>query len=302
MRQTKRLALKVAPTSSTVLILGESGTGKEVLARAVHLASPRRERPFVAVNCAALPEGLVESELFGHQRGAFTGAQTSRKGRFEQAHGGTLFLDEVGDIPLPVQVKLLRVLQEGRVEPVGASASVEVDVRILAATHRDLSAAIEEGRFREDLYYRLNVFSLTLPPLRDRPEDVPLLVDHLLRRAASSEGAHLTVEPRVLERLRGHPFKGNVRELQNWIERAVILADGPILTAADFPAQLFEEPRQADEPAPPAGGLEAQVAELEIRLLRDALARHSGNKSAAARELGMSERAIRYKLRKHGLE
>jgi len=303
MREAKQLGAKVAASRASVLILGESGTGKEVLARAIHLASPRRLRPLVSVNCAALPETLIESELFGHEKGAFTGAALARKGRFEVADGGTLFLDEVGDIPPAVQVKLLRVLQAGTFERLGGTERHEVDVRVIAATHRDLGALIREGRFREDLYYRLNVVAITLGPLRERPEDIPLLCDHFVRKHAALAGRRIVgLEPAVLERLQRWPFPGNVRELENWIERAVVLAEGETLTAGDFPPQLFEDPgggAAASSPAP--GGLEDQVAELETTLIRAALERNRGNQSAAARDLKLTERAIRYKMRKHGL-
>jgi DNA-binding NtrC family response regulator len=306
MQRLKSLALKVAPSRAPVLILGESGTGKELLARGLHLASPRRHKPFVAVNCAALPEGLVESELFGHEKGAFTGAQAARPGRFELADGGTLFLDEIGDLPPPVQVALLRVLQAGSFERVGGSATRHVDVRIVAATHRDLEARIRQGLFREDLYYRLNVVALHLPALRERAEDIPLLCAHFVRKHADLNSARVDgLEPAALAALQAWSFPGNVRQLENWIERAVVLADGAQLGLDDFPPEL-RGPSPVASPAPsttaaPGQGLDAQVAALEQRLIRDALAAHAGNKSAAARALGLSERAIRYKVAKYGL-
>jgi DNA-binding NtrC family response regulator len=301
MQQVKSLAVKLAASRASLLILGESGTGKEVLARSIHLASLRRERPFVTVNCAALPETLIESELFGHEKGAFSGAVAEKKGRFELANGGTLLLDEVGDIPLPLQVKLLNVLQSGRFERVGGTRTLQADVRVIAATHRDLEKLIEQGAFRTDLYYRLNVVSVALPPLRERAEDIPLLVESFLRKHADLAAVRVrAVDPGVMQALMRWPFPGNVRELENWIERAVVLAEGPTLTRGDFPPQLFDEP--AARPA--AGGekgLEERVAELETALIADALRRHQGNKSAAARELGLSERAIRYKMKKYSL-
>lgn len=305
MSRVKDLAAKVAPSRASVLLRGESGTGKEVLARAIHRLSPRRDRPLLTVNCAALPESLVESELFGHVKGAFTGATADKPGRFALADGGTLFLDEVGDIPLPVQVKLLGVLQSGRFEPVGATASRQVDVRVVAASHRDLEQRIAEGEFRSDLYYRLDVVSIQLPPLRERPGDVRLLVDHFLRKHADLNQVRVTgVSPEVLERLETWPFAGNVRELENWIERAVVLADGPVLGAGDFPPQLFGGDRSS-VPTADAGaevkGLEQEVAELEQRRIREALQRCGGNQSAAARELGLTERAVRYKIKKYGI-
>jgi two-component system NtrC family response regulator len=299
MRQVKELAVKVAPSNASVLILGESGTGKEVLARAVHRSSERRSKPFMVINCAAMPETLVESELFGHQKGAFTGATADKQGRFELADGGTLFLDEIGDIPLPVQVKLLNVLQSGQFQRVGGTKTIEVDVRLITATHRHLEKAIQEGTFREDLFYRLNVVSVTMPPLRDRPGDIPLLVDHFIRKHAdlSSVGVD-SAAPEVLGKLAAWPFPGNVRELENLIERAVVLAEGSELKLDDFPPQIG----QGAQPAP-AGeqGLEEQVARLEISLIREALQKNGGNKSAAARDLGLSERAIRYKMKKYSL-
>ena len=301
MQAIRELALKVAPSRASVLITGESGTGKEVLARAIHRASPRANKPFVTLNCAALPESLIESELFGHEKGAFTGAQGEKLGRFELAHQGTLFLDEVGDIPLAVQVKLLNVLQSARFERVGGTATREVDVRILAATHRNLEQWIQEGRFRADLYYRLHVVGIHLPALRERPQDVPALVAHFLRKHSDLSTASIRgVEPAVLERLSRWPFPGNVRELENWIERAVVLAQGNVLTREDFPPQLFDAPADAP-PSASNGGLEAQVEQLELTLIQDALRRHGGNKSAAARELKLTERAIRYKITKYGL-
>jgi Nif-specific regulatory protein len=291
----------VAKWNTTVLIRGETGTGKEMIANAIHYNSPRARGAFVKLNCAALPENLLESELFGHERGAFTGAVGARKGRFEQSDGGTLFLDEIGDISPAFQAKLLRVLQEGEFERVGGSRTMKVDVRIIAATHRNLRERARTGGFREDLLYRLDVIPIRLPPLRERPEDLPALVDHFLARVASLEGRERPrVAPEVLERLACYPFPGNVRELENWIERAVVLADGPLLGLDDFPPQLTGAPIAAVAAAP-AGGLEAALDDLELSMLRAALDRHAGNKSAAARDLGLGERAIRYKLRKHGL-
>ncbi|GIX47535.1 MAG: hypothetical protein KatS3mg131_1746 [Candidatus Tectimicrobiota bacterium] len=225
----------VAPTSATVLILGETGTGKELVARAVHHLSPRRERPLVKVNCAALPAGLIESELFGHEKGAFTGALARRIGRFELAHGGTIFLDEIGDLPLELQGKLLRVLQEGEFERLGGTTTLRVDVRVIAATNRDLAAAVQEGRFREDLFYRLQVFPIQLPPLRERREDIPLLVRHFVQKFSRQLGKRIdTIAPRALEALQAYPWPGNVRELEHLIERAVILSPGPRLELGDW--------------------------------------------------------------------
>jgi two-component system NtrC family response regulator len=300
-REVKALAAKVAPTRASVLILGESGTGKEVVARAIHRLSSRRDGPFVTLNCSVLNESLIESELFGHERGAFTGAVGQKTGRFELANGGTLFLDEVGDIPPSVQVKLLNVLQTGRFERVGGTRSLETDARVIAATHRDLAGRIASGEFRADLYYRLNVVTLRMPALRERVEDIPALVAHFLRKhadlapvgvAGASDGA--------LAALARLPFPGNIRELENLVERALVLSSGPMLEAADFPAGA-DAAAGATDAALSGDGLEAQVARLEHDLIARALARHDGNQSAAARELGLTERAVRYKMRKLGM-
>ncbi len=249
----------VADTDSTVLILGETGTGKELIARAVHGASRRRAKPFIKVNCAALPEGLIESELFGHERGAFTGATERRTGRFELAHGGTIFLDEVGEMPLEVQIKLLRVLQEHEIERVGGSKTIAVDVRVIAATNRDLTQAIAAGTFRQDLYYRLNVFPLTMPPLRDRRGDLALLVPYFVGRYARALGRKLThIAPDTMARLEAYGWPGNVRELENVIERATILAPGP---AFEVPVGVLPVATPNDPPAPAAPATEANDAE-----------------------------------------
>ena len=309
MKQLKDLAVKVAPTRASVMILGESGTGKEVVARAIHRLSSRRDGPFVTLNCAVLSETLVESELFGHERGAFTGAAVQKKGRFELAKGGTLFLDEVGDIPAGVQVKLLNVLQNGRFERVGGTQPIETDARVLAATHRDLEQRIATGAFRADLFYRLNVVTLRMPALRERPEDIPRLVAHFLRKHADLSRTGVSgASEAVFEALARHPFPGNVRELENLVERALVLADGPLLEPSDLPAGLVASGapegfgEQADAGSEVVvGGLEDQLAVLERELIVKALARNGGNQSAAARELGLSERAVRYKMQKHGL-
>jgi DNA-binding NtrC family response regulator len=297
------LAAKVAPSRASVLLLGESGTGKEVLARSIHLASPRKNRPFVTANLAAMPETLIESELFGHEQGAFTGAVSQKKGRFELAGGGTLFLDEIGEIPPHIQVKLLNILQSGRFERVGGTKTISTDVRIIAATNRDLGKRVSEGFFREDLYYRLNVVTLTVPPLRDRREDIPFLVNHFLAKQADLSGrGAFTVDDGVLKLLGSYTFPGNVRELENWIERAVVLAEGDRLTLEDFPEQLASPlAEKAMQPTTAGDGLEEQVAVLEIALLTEALEKNNGNQSAAARDLKITERSIRYKIKKYGL-
>jgi two-component system NtrC family response regulator len=292
---------RAAPTDAPVLVLGESGTGKELVARALHGASPRAAGPFVAVNGASLSPTLVESELFGHERGAFTGADRQRRGRFELADGGTLFLDEVGDLPPEVQVKLLRVLQEKRVERVGSGEGRAVDVRIVAATHRDLPALVRRGAFREDLYYRIAVVTVDLPPLRHRRSDIPLLVEHL-RGKHAVPGRDLPFSREAMDRLVAYRFPGNVRELENVVQRALVLARGAQVTVADLPPEVRGEGegvsdawRDGERPLP------ERVAALEVAALVDALAEAGGNQSRAAERLGLSERMLRYKLRKYGL-
>jgi two-component system NtrC family response regulator len=298
MQEVLSMVRRVAPSDATVLIRGESGTGKELIARAIHFASPRAAGPLVKVNCAALPEGLLESELFGHEKGAFTGATAARKGRFELADGGSLFLDEIGDLPLHLQVKLLRVLQEHEFERVGASRSTAVNVRILAATHRDLEGLVREGRFRDDLYYRINVVTLLLPPLRERREDLPPLVDHFVRAFAAKNGKAIRgLTRQAREALLRYDYPGNVRELENLIERAVVLTRDDVIDVADLPLTLADPTREASPPA----GLVAAVEGLERRMIRDALVSAAGVQTRAADLLGISERVLRYKLRKYGL-
>jgi len=294
MQETLRLAHTVAATPTTVLVLGESGTGKEVLARAIHQWSPRAAHPFVAVNCVALTPELLASELFGHEKGAFTGAIAQKKGRFELAHGGTLFLDEIGDLAPDVQAKLLRVIQDKEFQRLGGTKDLRVDVRLVAATNRDLHQAIQRGAFREDLYYRLNVVTLTLPPLRDRREDIPVLAAHFL--AHYSREVHrpgLEITPAALALLQGYPWPGNVREIQNAIERAVVLTPGPALTEADFPPEIRQTTAGAVAPVPSLPGLDdampladALVAFKRAKV-RQALARAQGNQRQAAKLLGV---------------
>jgi len=290
---------RAAESSATVLVTGESGTGKELVARAVHEVSDRRDKPFVAVNCSAVPENLIESELFGHEKGAFTGADRQRLGRFEQADGGTLFLDEIGEIPLHVQVKLLRVLQERSFQRVGGDETIDVDVRIIAATNRDLEKEVESGSFRQDLYYRINVVGLSIPPLRERRSDIPVLVEHFIGEYSKQHGKQIgSITPEALDRLVKYPFPGNIRELGNIIEQAVVLTRGDTITVKDLPLRVSSGGEQ------PAGdlNLEDRVAELERNALWKALRETGGNKSAAARLLGLSERKIRYMLKKYGEE
>jgi DNA-binding NtrC family response regulator len=298
MRRTVALARQAAEAPTTILLLGESGTGKEVLARAIVRWSPRRDRPFVVVNCAALPEPLLESELFGHVKGAFTGALAHRKGLFEEADGGTLFLDEVGDLPLTTQAKLLRVLEDGEVRRLGSNRPTRVEVRILAATNRDLEAEVRAGRFRADLFFRLHVVALRLPPLRERPEDLPVLVEHLLAhhaRETKRGQKHLT--PAALAGLRRYPWPGNVRELSNVLERAVLLSAGPEITPEDLALPLGE----AGEPGVEGGLLRRASAQAEREAILQALEATGGNVTRAAERLGLSRRGLQLMMRRHGL-
>jgi two-component system NtrC family response regulator len=297
MQEAISVAARVAGRDVTVLIRGESGTGKELMARAIHHASGRARGPFVAVNVAALPETLIESELFGHERGAFTGADRERRGRFEQASGGTLLLDEVGDLPKSTQVKLLRVLQERTIERLGSNRPIEIDVRILAATNRDLAAMVAAGDFREDLFYRLNVVCIELPPLRERREDIPALVEQFISRASGS-GEPRSFSREAMDALIKYRYPGNVRELENIVQRAVALARGPVIGTADLPVHVRTP--GADEPT--GGSLVEQVARLERRLIAQALTDAGGVQTRAAKLLGISERHLRYKLQKHGLD
>src|SRR2546428_1259735 len=297
---------KIADTDVTVLIRGASGTGKELVANALHYRSPRRSKPLVKMNCAALSQELVESELFGHEKGAFTGAIARREGKFEAADGGTLFLDEVGDMPLETQAKLLRAIQEKEFERVGGNLPILVDVRLIAATNQDLEAAVPAGRFREDLYYRLRVIEVVIPPLHERREDIPLLIDHFLKEAANRFGREL--KPLTGEALRAcltHPWKGNVRELRSAVEQALLLAPGAEITAAD----LFTRLPAADTGAPPLAAPPASFREAKERVVeafeRDfllgALRRHGGNITKAAEEIGMHRQNLQQKMRELGI-
>jgi two-component system response regulator HydG len=294
---------KVANTDATVLLLGESGTGKELAARALHDAGPRRDQPFVSVSCAAIPEGLLESDLFGHERGAFTGAVKRKLGRFELAHGGTLFLDEVGEIPPPIQVKLLRVLQERTIERVGGEGSIDVDVRLVSATNRDLARMVAQGRFRDDLYYRLNVVPIRLPPLRERPGDVEELARHFLARAAPRLGRRVRgFSADAMEVLRRHGWPGNVRELQNLVEQALVFAEGEEVGVEDLPEGLRRAPAKPALPLPAGDrALPDVLDELERQLVFSAFEKARGIKAEAARLLGIKPSALYYKLEKYGI-
>ena len=290
---------RVARTSSTVLLLGETGTGKELLANALHELSPRRGRAFVKVSCAAISPSLIESELFGHEKGAFTGALQRRAGRFELAHGGTLFLDEIGELPIELQAKLLRVLQEKELERVGGTRPIPVDVRVICATNRSLEAEVAEKRFRADLFYRLKVFPIHVPPLRERREDVPLLVDAFVRALGSQLGRALEgVDETALLLLCSYHWPGNVRELHNVLERAAILARGRLIRPEDLPD--LHSPEESGE-APPHDGLKARVESYERSLIAEALRHSAGNQSEAARQLQLSRATLAYKMKRCGL-
>ena len=308
MEEALNVAARAAPSQASVLILGESGTGKELVARAVHAASPRRERPFVAVNCAALSESLMESELFGHEKGAFTGAARQHAGRFEQADGGTLFIDEVGEIPASAQVKLLRVLQERTFERVGGTVPVHVDVRVIAATNRDLRQMTRDGTFREDLYYRLNVVSVSLPPLRHRRRDIPALIDHFLAHYSRLNGKPVDgLSREAADVLMRYSYPGNVRELQNILERAVVMTRHPVISRRDLSPEVLSAEEAGPGQAGASGaldgrGLPDQVETLERQAIREALDRAEGVQSRAAEQLGITERNLRYKLKKYGFK
>jgi two-component system response regulator AtoC len=302
LREVMELARRVAAYPSTVLVTGESGTGKEAIARAVHQASPRADGPFVAVNCGAIPENLLESELFGHEKGAFTGADRAREGLFVQAGGGTLFLDEIGELPMQLQVKLLRAVQERSVRPVGGSTEQPVDVRLVAATARDLVEEVRAGRFRDDLFYRINVVRLHLPPLRARTEDIPVLADHFLRAHAARFGIEDPLLPReVLPTLAKYPWPGNVRELENVMERALVLSGGNV-----EPQHLPDHVRRGEqmfETSAAEGDLSVKrrLPALERELIMAALERTGGNRTRAADLLELSTRALTYKIQDYGL-
>jgi two-component system NtrC family response regulator len=300
MEEVLSRAARVASSKATVLIRGESGTGKEQVARAIHAASPWKDGPFVAVNCAALSEGVLESELFGHEKGAFTGAVRQVKGRFERAHGGTLFIDEVGDMPPSVQVKLLRAIQEHAFERVGGTETIHVDTRIVAATNRHLEKLLQEGRFREDLYYRLNVVTITIPPLRERRQDIPPLAEHFLKKFAEENNKRLRgISKEAMDALMKYDYRGNVRELENIIEQAVVLTRGDIITTGDLPSTVRGLPSEQELSL---GSLEERVAAYEQKLIREALNKAGGVQTKAAELLGLTERNLRYKLKKHQMK
>jgi len=298
MRQVFEIVRQVAPSRSSVLITGESGSGKEMIAEALHYNSPRKDKPFIKVHCAALTESLLESELFGHEKGAFTGAIARKRGRFELAHLGTLFLDEIGEINQNVQIKLLRVLEEKRFERVGGEETVEVDVRLIAATNRDLKEAISKGTFREDLYYRLNVVNIHIPPLRERKEDIPLLASAFLREFAQENAKPLEgIDAKARLAMYNYPWPGNVRQLRNSIESAVVLAKGTLITLDDLPPNLRGE-TGGDLLRLPVG---ASLADVEKEVIRSTLAREGGNKSRTAEILGIGRKTLHRKIEEYGL-
>ena len=296
------MANRIAVSRATVLIKGESGTGKELLARLIHNLSPRSAKLISVVNCSALPESLLESELFGHEKGAFTGATARRIGRFEEADGGTLFLDEIGDLSAPVQVKLLRFLQEREFQRVGGNQTIHSDVRIISATNSDLESKVKEGTFREDLFYRLNVVVMDIPPLRERKEDVPLLIDHFLKRFAAENGKNVTgITSEARDLLLKYDYPGNVRELENIIERAVVISRNAVISIDDLP---FDEERIYPEYTGKKGEglLRGSIEEMERRLILEAMEKSGDHQTKAAEILGISERMLRYKLKKYGLK
>jgi two-component system response regulator HydG len=297
MHRILSMVYQVAPTSATILIQGETGTGKEVIARAIHQLSPRRGKPFVSVNCAALPETLIESELFGYDKGAFTGATGRKIGRFQQADGGTLFLDEIAEMQTHIQVKLLRAIEEGAVQPLGSTRPLAVDVRFVAATNRNLEERVRAGTFREELYYRLNVVSIELPPLRDRREDIPLLVHHFIRRFAERDRRPIRgIESGAMRALQNYSWQGNVRQLENVVERAVILAAGDVIALGDLPPYIVSNAAAAEDVLRVPAGM--SLADVQSLVIHEALRRAEGNKEVAAKALDISSRTIYRWLRR----
>jgi len=301
MREIFATVTRVAPTRATVLLCGESGVGKDLIARAIHHHSPRSGKPFVKINCTALPENLMESELFGYEKGAFTGANVSKPGKFEHADTGTVFLDEIGDVPPSIQVKLLRILQEREFERLGSNKTKHIDVRVLAATNVDLRAALEQGTFREDLYYRLNVLPINIPPLRERKEDIPYLARYFVKKLKQDLGSPVeSISEAAIEKLLEYYWPGNVRELENVIERSMVLANDPVLDAEDIRLDLAPKARAATADSFLPEGM--TLDQYEQSIIREALNRASGNKSQAARLLGLTRNALRYRLSQMGIE
>jgi len=303
MTEILKLVRKVADYNSTVLILGESGTGKELIARALHENSPRKDKPFIAINCGAIPETLIESELFGYVKGAFTDARADKPGLFEEADGGYLFLDEIGDLPLQMQVKLLRVLQDGEIRRVGGTKSVKVDVRVVAATAHDLSELVKEGRFREDLFYRLNVVAIALPPLRERKDDIPRLFEHFRKKFNLKLGSNVTAaSPEAMDCLINYFWPGNVRELENVIERAMILSEGSEIKPSDLPSKVTSKAEENITIPQDDLSIPKASAAIEKILITKALSQTGGNRTAAAKLLEISHRALLYKIKEYGID
>lgn len=301
MQQIFATIMRVAPSRATVLLAGESGVGKDLIARAIHHHSPRKDRPFVKINCTALPENLMESELFGYEKGAFTGANTSKPGKFEQADTGTVMLDEIGDVPASVQVKLLRILQEREFERLGSNKTQHIDVRVIAATNRDLRAALEDGTFREDLYYRLNVVPIEIPPLRERKEDIPYLARHFVEKLGPETGDRVfDISDAAIDKLAGYSWPGNVRELENVVERSMVMASGETLEVNDIRLDMNLRQRHGSAEFGLPDGM--SLDQYETALIKDALKKADGNKSQTARLLGLTRNALRYRLTQMGIE
>ena len=303
MEEVLSVASRAAESKATVLVTGKNGTGKEVIAKAIHYASPRKDKPFIALNIPALSENLVESELFGHEKGAFTSADKLKKGRFEIANGGTIFLDEIGDMTPNTQVKLLRTLQEHTIERVGGTENIEIDVRILAATNQDLEKKIEEGTFREDLFYRLNIVRIHVPALNERREDILPLIEYFLKKFGKENGKeNIEISKEATDKLLKYNYPGNVRELENIIERAVVLSRSNVITESDLSMKVKGLKNEGDLPMPGTGALVEQVEALEKKLIYDALAEVNGNQTKAGKILGLTERNLRYKLKKYNIK
>lgn len=300
MKKVLEIVERVAKTNATVLILGESGTGKEVIANTIHYNSDRRDKPYVKVNCGAIPENLIESELFGYEKGAFTGATSRKIGKFEKAQGGTIFLDEIGELGLSMQVNLLRVLQEREFERVGGNETVKVDIRVIAATHKDLFKMVQEGSFREDLYYRLNVIPIELPALRDRKEDIPLLIEHFLKHYGKEIGRkNLSISKEAMEKLIQYKWSGNIRELENMIERLVIFVDGDLIEERHLPSEVFMPTEMNNYFKLPETGV--NLEEVEKSLITQALKISNGNQTHAAKLLGITRHTLIYRIEKYKL-
>jgi len=301
MQEVFKIALKAARTRATILLIGESGTGKELIAKAIHYESDRSKGPFIAINCAAIPENLLEAELFGYEKGAFTGALVSKPGKFELANGGTIFLDEIGDLPFSLQAKLLRVIQDKTFERIGGTKPIKVDIRIIAATNKDLEKMVKNGSFREDLYFRLNVIPIYLPPLRERKEDIFLLIDHFLKKFNKEYKKNITINKSAMEKLINYSWPGNVRELENTIERLVILAEKDEITINDLPFYIRQDEENKFTELKLKGSLPNQIELIEKKAIEEALKACNYNQTKAAKMLGLTKRQINYKIKKYGL-